>query len=36
MKLYDPHEPPFKIIFMDCNMPEMDGFQTTQNVIEVC
>lgn len=29
-------EPPFKIIFMDCNMPQMDGFETTKKIIEIC
>lgn len=27
---------PFKIIFMDCNMPEMDGFETTQKILDIC
>ena len=29
-------DPPFKIIFMDCNMPEMDGFETTRKILEIC
>ena len=33
---FDSSEAPFKIVFMDCNMPEMDGFQTTQNLVEIC
>ena len=32
----DSSDTPFKIDFMDCNMPEMDGFQTTQNLVEIC
>ena len=27
---------PFKIIFMDCNMPIMDGFTTSKQVVEAC
>jgi CheY-like chemotaxis protein len=27
---------PFKIIFMDCNMPQMDGFETTTKILELC
>lgn len=33
---FDSSEAPFKIVFMDCNMPIMDGFQTTQNLLEIC
>jgi CheY-like chemotaxis protein len=29
-------DPPFKIIFMDCNMPVMDGFETTRKILEIC
>ena len=27
---------PFKIIFMDCNMPILDGFSTSKQVVEAC
>ena len=27
---------PFKIIFMDCNMPIMDGFTTSQQIVQTC
>ena len=29
-------EIPFKIIFMDCNMPIIDGYDTTRKLIEMC
>ena len=29
-------EIPFKIIFMDCNMPIIDGYDTTIKLIEMC
>ena len=29
-------QPPVSIIFMDCNMPQTDGFKTTQAIAEKC
>jgi len=29
-------KPPYKLIFMDCNMPQMDGFDTTVEIIRKC
>ena len=26
----------FKMIFMDCNMPIMNGFTTTKNIVDIC
>ena len=25
-----------KIIFMDCNMPDLDGFQTSKLIMDLC
>jgi CheY-like chemotaxis protein len=27
---------PFKLVFMDCSMPVMDGFETTKAILDMC
>ncbi len=30
------NKPPFKLVFMDCSMPIMDGFQATRAILDIC
>jgi CheY-like chemotaxis protein len=36
IELYNLIEKPFKLIFMDCEMPQMNGFEATKRILKTC